>query len=287
MQNKSILLVDDEEIILNSIGTDLRQENYDVTLATSGEEAVTLLQDSRFDLVVTDLSMSGLDGIQVLKEAKKIHSLTGVIILTGFGDMTSAIDALRLGADDYLCKPCDMDELVFRVERCLEIVRMKRAIRASHDLLESRVQQRTAELEQTNTALTVLLKKREMDQKDIEEQVLHNLKQLVYPYLEKIKGGGLTSVQQTSLDIIKSNLKAVTSSFAVDFSSQHYRLSPTELQVANLIRMDMSSQEIAAVMDLSIETIHNHRKHIRKKLGITQKKVSLQKVLSSSSHNKS
>lgn len=287
IKNQSILLVDDEDVILEAIGMDLRQENYHVTLASSGEEAVALLKENQFDLVVTDLSMSGMTGMQVLKETKKLHSLTAVIILTGFGDMHSAIEALRLGADDYLCKPCDIDELVFRVERCLEIVRMKRALRASHDLLGSRVQERTAELEQTNTALNVLLKKREMDQKDIEEQVLHNLKQLVYPYLEKIKGGGLTSVQQTSLDIIKSNLKAVTSSFAVDFSSQHYRLSPTELQVANLIRMDMSSQEIAAVMDLSIETIHNHRKHIRRKLGITQKKVSLQKVLSSSSHNKS
>ena len=120
MQNKSILLVDDEEIILNSIGMDLRRENYNVTLATSGEEAITLLQDKRFDLVVTDLSMSGMDGIQVLKEAKKIHAMTGVIILTGFGDMTSAIDALRLGADDYVLKPCGSDELIIRIGRCLE-----------------------------------------------------------------------------------------------------------------------------------------------------------------------
>ena len=120
MQNKSILLVDDEEIILNSIGMDLRRENYNVTLATSGEEAITLLQDKRFDLVVTDLSMSGMDGIQVLKEAKKIHAMTGVIILTGFGDMTSAIDALRLGADDYVLKPCESDELIIRIGRCLE-----------------------------------------------------------------------------------------------------------------------------------------------------------------------
>ena len=73
MLNKSILLVDDEEIILNSIGMDLRQENYDVTLAISGEEAITLLKDRHFDIVVTDLSMPGLDGIQVLKEAKRIH----------------------------------------------------------------------------------------------------------------------------------------------------------------------------------------------------------------------
>jgi len=120
MRNKTILLVDDEEIILNSFGKDLRRENYDVILAASGEEAIYLLRGGQFDLVVTDLSMLGIDGIQVLKETKKINSLTGVIILTGYGDMTSAIDALRLGADDYLLKPCDSDELIIRIERCLE-----------------------------------------------------------------------------------------------------------------------------------------------------------------------
>ena len=120
MKNKSILLVDDEEIILNSLGMDLRQENYDVTFATSGEEAISLLRGNQFDLVVTDLSMSGMDGIQVLKEAKKINPLMGVIILTGYGDMTSAIDALRLGADDYLLKPCESEELIIRIGRCLE-----------------------------------------------------------------------------------------------------------------------------------------------------------------------
>ncbi len=120
MHNKSILLVDDEESIRNSFGMDLRQDNFDVTLASSGEEAIKLLNDQQFDTVVTDLSMPGLDGIQVLKEAKKLNSLTGVIILTGYGDMTSAIDALRLGADDYLLKPCEPDELILRIERCLE-----------------------------------------------------------------------------------------------------------------------------------------------------------------------
>ncbi len=118
--NKTILLVDDEEIILNSLGADLRQENYAVTSANSGEEALGLLNERYFDLVVTDLSMSEIDGLQVLKEAKKLNSSTGVIILTGFGDLTSAIDALRLGADVYLLKPCESEELIIRIERCLQ-----------------------------------------------------------------------------------------------------------------------------------------------------------------------
>ncbi len=120
MRNKSILLVDDEEIIRNSIGRDLKEENYTVTLATSGEEAIDLLNDTPFDLVLTDLSMSGLTGIQVLKEAKVIAPMTGVIILTGYGDMASAIDCLRFGADDYLLKPYDFDELMIRIERFFE-----------------------------------------------------------------------------------------------------------------------------------------------------------------------
>ena len=120
MISKSILLVDDEEIILNSLGRDLEQEGYDVSLAASGEDAVVWLREKKLDLVITDLVMKGMDGIQVLKEAKKIDSHIGVFILTGYGDMTSAIDALRLGADDYLQKPVDTDEMVIRIRRYLE-----------------------------------------------------------------------------------------------------------------------------------------------------------------------
>ncbi len=120
MSEKSILLVDDEIIILNSIGKDLRQENYQVTQAESGEEAIELLQSNNFDLVITDLSMMRIDGIQVLEEAKRLNSLTAVIILTGYGDMESAIKSLRLGADDYLLKPCEHEDLLIRIKRCLD-----------------------------------------------------------------------------------------------------------------------------------------------------------------------
>jgi len=120
MPKKSILLIDDEDLILNTFERVFRQQNYDVALASSGEKAISLLNSSQFDLLITDLSMPGIDGIQVLREAKKIHSLTGVIILTGYGDMASAIDALRLGADDYILKPCDPEELLIRVERYFE-----------------------------------------------------------------------------------------------------------------------------------------------------------------------
>lgn len=77
-----------------------------MTLAADGQLAVSLIKSAHFDIVVTDLLMSGLDGFQVLKAAKKKDAWTIVIILTGYGDMESAVDALRLGADDFLQKPC-------------------------------------------------------------------------------------------------------------------------------------------------------------------------------------
>ena len=121
MLNRKILLVDDEKSILKSSCKNLEHAGYEVTTAEGGEEAITKLQAGHFDLVITDLAMPGIDGLRVLKEAKKQEDQNiGAIILTGYGDMTSAIEALRLGADDYLIKPCNVDELLLRVERCLE-----------------------------------------------------------------------------------------------------------------------------------------------------------------------
>jgi CheY-like chemotaxis protein len=115
MKKKSLLLVDDEPIILNSLSREMTSAGLDVTKATSGEEAIARINNGFFDLVVTDLSMPETDGFQVLKAAKQRDPQIMVIILTGCGDMDSAIDALRLGADDFLQKPCDTGELLYRI----------------------------------------------------------------------------------------------------------------------------------------------------------------------------
>ncbi len=120
MPRKKILLVDDEKSILKTFGIDFTHEGYSVTTAENGEEAIMILAGGRFDLLITDLAMPGVDGIGVLRAAKKKNPDICAIILTGYGDMASAIEALRLGADDYLLKPCDTDELLLRVARIFE-----------------------------------------------------------------------------------------------------------------------------------------------------------------------
>lgn len=122
MKPKSILLVDDEQIVVQSLSRELAFAEFEaeITTAACGKEAIEQINARNYDLVVTDLMMPGLDGFQVLKAAKKKNGLIIVIILTGYGNMKYAIDALRLGADDFLQKPCDPDELIFRISNCLE-----------------------------------------------------------------------------------------------------------------------------------------------------------------------
>jgi DNA-binding NtrC family response regulator len=133
--NYNLLLVDDDPFILEGIGEDLERRGYRVTRVNSGDKAIELLQRTAFDLVITDLVMERMDGIQVLKKTKEIDSTIMVIVLTGFGDMLSAIEALRSQADDYMLKPCESGEMFFRVERCLEKLELARRIHLYQKIL--------------------------------------------------------------------------------------------------------------------------------------------------------
>ena len=135
MRKYNLLLVDDDPLILEGIGEDLAQTGYQVTRADGGDKAVRLLKKSSYDLVITDLVMEKTDGIQVLKKTKELYSETMVIILTGYGDMTSAIKALRNQADDYLLKPCESEEIIYRVNQCLKKSQRSRKINLDEKLL--------------------------------------------------------------------------------------------------------------------------------------------------------
>ncbi len=133
MEKHSILLVDDEQIVRESVGYDLKKIGYHVALAESGEQAVKLLTErtaeTQFDLVITDLMMEGMSGIDVLKEAKKINPEIMVIILTGYGSLDTAIDSIREEVDDYILKPSKSKDFCFRVARCLDQLDFKRKIK--------------------------------------------------------------------------------------------------------------------------------------------------------------
>ncbi|MEW6500062.1 MAG: sigma-54-dependent transcriptional regulator [Thermodesulfobacteriota bacterium] len=135
MRKKVILLVDDEEIIRATLSRDLEEGGHEVMTAESGERAVALLKAHHVDLVITDLLMEGMDGIEVLRQVKAHDPETCVVILTGFGDLASAIGAVRYGADDYLLKPYQFDDLQLRINRCLAQQELRRRIKVYEEVL--------------------------------------------------------------------------------------------------------------------------------------------------------
>lgn len=124
----AVLLVDDEEINVQNVGHFLDQHGFMVTTATSGNEALELLATSHFDLVVTDLKMGDVDGVQVMNSAKELHPEIEVIIVTGYATVNSAVDAMAQGAFYYLPKPINLKELHALVLRATEKTLLRREI---------------------------------------------------------------------------------------------------------------------------------------------------------------
>lgn len=130
---KKILAVDDEIIILKSLEANLRRDGYAVDITDNGEDALQKLEVNDYDILLTDLMMEGMGGLELMAIAKKKRPHVEVIILTGYGDLESAVQALRLGAADYLLKPCNNEELILRINNCIE----KREMRKKLDIYEN------------------------------------------------------------------------------------------------------------------------------------------------------
>jgi signal transduction histidine kinase len=137
-----ILVVDDEQSVATTIKAILQLDGNEVTAVTTGKEALAQLRENEFDVVLTDLRLDDLDGIEVLRETQKLWPDTVSIMLTGYASLESAVTALRSGAYDYLIKPSDVDELRATIGRALE---------------RRRLRQRLVELEQLDKLKTQFL----------------------------------------------------------------------------------------------------------------------------------
>jgi DNA-binding CsgD family transcriptional regulator len=144
---------------------------------------------------------------------------------------------------------------------------------------EKELDEKTKDLKQMNAALNVLLKKREKDKHFFEERISANLKQLVLPYLAKIRNRQSEHERLAMLDIIETNLNELTSNFTYHLSSKYIGLTPTEIKVADMVRQGQKTKQIAKVLFLSHKTVETHRENIRKKLNIKNKKINLQSYL--------
>lgn len=112
----NLLIVDDEIDFLNTLIKRIAKRKINVKGVTSGEEALNFLENNKVDVVILDVKMPGMDGIQTLREIKKRNPFIEVIMLTGHANIEVAINGMQLGAFDYLMKPMNIDELLYKVE---------------------------------------------------------------------------------------------------------------------------------------------------------------------------
>ena len=173
---KPRLLVVDDEAEVRSVLNDLFGDHYECSQAASAEEAVAQLRQSEYELVISDITMSGMSGLEMIPHVRAISPDTVIVMISGMQTIESAINALRLGAFDYLMKPFDLRQAEAAVNRALEHHDLILAKRRYENHLEELVEQRTAELDEalgsledayrsTLKALTAALETRDAGEK--------------------------------------------------------------------------------------------------------------------------
>jgi PAS domain S-box-containing protein len=169
-------------------------------------------------------------------------------------------------------------DIVHLVQITRNVTRQKLAEKAVKER-ENELKLKASSLADLNTALRVLLEQKDNDRADIEEKVMLNMRELVLPFIEKLKRTSLTRRQAAYVQVLESNLNDVISPFSRTLSAKFLSLTPTEIQIAGMIREGKMSQEIADVLNLSSRTVESHRGSIRKKLGLKNKKANLRSHL--------
>jgi DNA-binding CsgD family transcriptional regulator len=153
------------------------------------------------------------------------------------------------------------------------------ALRKSREELQEQKQS----LEEANIALKVLLKQREEDRVELEQKVLANVKELVFPYVDKLKGARLKATEKTLVEIIDAHLNDIISPLLQRLANVNIILTPQEMQVAALVKDGKSSKEIADILNIAETTVHFHRKNLRAKFNLKDRRVNLRTFLLSMS----
>ncbi|MGI9054720.1 MAG: sigma-54-dependent transcriptional regulator [Pyrinomonadaceae bacterium] len=172
MSRKSILVVDDEKSQREILEMILSDEGYDVTTASSGEAAMKFVADRGFDLVLTDLKMTGMSGLDLLKELTNFDKSIIVLLLTAHGSVDSAVDALRLGAFDYLQKPYDREKLLDTISRALNSLTTLDAEIVSESAEMDRVKKLLLKVAKSNS--TVMIRGESGTGKELIARAIHN-----------------------------------------------------------------------------------------------------------------
>ena len=295
---------------------EIRGERYDLVSCFQGEDGVAAvagaIADNRhFTMVFLDMRMPpGKDGLWTAEQIRELDPMINILIMTAYSDIDPIEISKRVQPVDkllYVQKPLRPQEIrqfaaslstkwlsenepvESNMNLALARNRLEEMLEKRTEVLENtegRLVQKTIDLDESNIAMKVLLKNvavhpQDMEKKikEMDEKVLINVKELTEPYLEKLEKSDLDQEQRECIEILRLNLEKVTSPIMQRLYSDEYNFTPSELQVANLIRQGKRTKDIASLLNLSTRTVEFHRDNIRKKLGIKDRKTNLRSVL--------
>jgi len=247
-----IMAVDDNPDSLKLLSDILSEQGFQVRQALNGRLALAAVKQQPPDLFILDIRMPEMDGFELCRQLKDNVTTCNVpvIFISGLNDSADKVKAFEIGGQDYITKPFEEN-------------------------LEKIVRQRTINLEESNTALKVLLEHRSSEREKFEENALSHIRSLVSPYLERLKNTDLDSQQSSLLDIVEANLLEITSQFSGTLYSSSLGLTRREMEVAALIKTGKTNAEIAVLINISEHSVSFHRQNLRKKLGLLGRKVNL------------
>ncbi len=148
-----VLIVDDEEMICSILARRLGREGYSCVTANNGREALNHFYKGNFSLIISDIKMPEMDGMELLKKVKALNPKTMMIIITAYAEIDVAVDAMRFGANDFIMKPVNLDLVVLSVKNVLEKKRLEDELETYHQNLERLVEERTGRLQQAYRTL--------------------------------------------------------------------------------------------------------------------------------------
>ena len=259
------------------------EERYRI-LVESSPDAIAVIQDDAYKLINKEFTRlfgytkkdldAGLSALIIVKPKDRIV-VQDRINKRIAGSMLSPdkfrIDCLSRKGENV---PCETSAALVQFNNQPASLVIFRDISKRKEA-EKELQARAEDLEETNIALKVLLKQREKDKSEIEYKVLLNIEKLVMPDLKRLKDSGLDERQKSYVSILESNLEKIATPFARELSAGMLKLTPAEIQVANFVKQGIRTKEIADLLNLSPKTIEAHRKNIRNKLGLRNKKANL------------
>ena len=261
-------------------------ENTGTATVIVEEDGTIVLSNRQFERM-TGHSRSDIEGKRKWTEFVVEADLPKVNILKAAGKRSRSSDGYefrvtnnREGVVNVIANVALVPSTKRVVMSLLDITERKMA----EEVLKKReheLEMKSQSLEEANTALKVLLKHREEDKATLEEQVLANVKKLVLPYIEKLKGARLDGSQKLHVEIIEAHLNDIVSPFLRSLSSAYLSLTPREIEVATLVKEGKTTKEITRLLNISTTAVDFHRKNLRSKFGIKSKKTNLRSFLTS------